>query len=187
MGPAVVRNGEPGRMESNQMVSREIRTAPLISPFSILRYWGPVCMYAGLIFFGSSVSHPPESVSSLVEKISDKILHLCEYGVLGALAYRACRHGAGARVARHAVIVAVAGCALYGLSDEIHQLFVPLRQGRSVGSGGRYRGCHARGLDLASHGAARRPVTPVASTRRARSCPIDSCRGVSPILAPFPA
>ena len=129
MGPAVVRNGEPGRMESNQMVSREIRTAPLISPFSILRYWGPVCMYAGLIFFGSSVSHPPESVSSLVEKISDKILHLCEYGVLGALAYRACRHGAGARVARHAVIVAVAGCSLYGLSDEIHQLFVPLRQG----------------------------------------------------------
>lgn len=64
-----------------------------------------------------------------MEKISDKILHLCEYGVLGALAYRACRHGAGARVARHAVIVAVAGCALYGLSDEIHQLFVPLRQG----------------------------------------------------------
>ncbi|MFZ1841932.1 MAG: VanZ family protein [Nitrospira sp.] len=32
-------------------------------------------------------------------------------------------------MARHAVVVAVAGCALYGLSDEIHQLFVPLRQG----------------------------------------------------------
>jgi len=90
---------------------------------------GPVCVYAGLIFFGSSVSNPPESVSSLMEKISDKILHLCEYGVFGALAYRACRHGAGAWVARHAVVVAVAGCALYGLSDEIHQLFVPLRQG----------------------------------------------------------
>ena len=116
-------------MESNQMVSREIRTAPLVSPFSVLRYWGPVCVYAGLIFFGSSVSNPPESVSSLMEKISDKILHLCEYGVLGALAYRACRHGAGVRAARHAVIVAVAGCALYGLSDELHQLFVPHRQG----------------------------------------------------------
>lgn len=64
-----------------------------------------------------------------MEKVSDKILHLCEYGVFGAFAYRACRHGAGAWVARHAVIVAVVGCALYGLSDEIHQLFVPLRQG----------------------------------------------------------
>jgi hypothetical protein len=99
-------------MESNQMVSREIRTAPLVSPFSVLRYWGPVCVYAGLIFFGSSVSNPPESVSSLMEKISDKILHLCEYGVFGALAYRACRHGAGAWVARHAVVVAVAGLVL---------------------------------------------------------------------------
>ncbi len=116
-------------MESNQMVSSPIRTAPLVSPVSILRYWGPVFMYAGLIFFGSSVSNPPESVSSLLEEISDKVLHLCEYGLLGALAYRACRHGAGIWVARHAVIVAVAGCALYGLSDEIHQLFVPLRQG----------------------------------------------------------
>lgn len=116
-------------MESNQMVSREIRTEPLLSLLSIVRYWGPVCLYAGLIFFGSSVSNPPESVSSLLEKISDKVLHLCEYGVLGALAYRACRHGAGAWVARHAVIVAVTGCAFYGLSDEIHQLFVPLRQG----------------------------------------------------------
>ncbi|MCS6289964.1 MAG: VanZ family protein [Nitrospira sp.] len=111
------------------MVSSEIRTEPLVSPVSILRYWGPVCSYAGLIFFGSSVSNPPESVSSLLGNISDKILHLCEYGVLGALAFRACRHGAGAWGARHAVIVAVAGCALYGLSDEIHQLFVPLRQG----------------------------------------------------------
>ncbi len=116
-------------MESNPMVSSEIGTAPLVSPFWVLRYWGPVGVYAGLIFLGSSVSHPPESVSSLLGEISDKILHLCEYGVLGTLAYRACRHGAGAWVARHAVIVAVAGCALYGLSDEIHQLFVPLRQG----------------------------------------------------------
>ena len=116
-------------MESNQMVSSEIRTEPLVSPVSIMRYWGPVCLYAGLIFFGSSVSHPPESMSSLLGEISDKVLHLCEYAVLGALTYRACRHGAGAWVARHAVVVAVAGCALYGLSDEIHQLFVPLRQG----------------------------------------------------------
>ena len=104
-------------MESNQMVSSEIRTEPLVSPFSILRYWGPVCLYAGLIFFGSSVSNPPESVSSLMEKVSDKILHLCEYGVFGAFAYRACRHGAGAWVARHAVIVAAVGRALYGLRD----------------------------------------------------------------------
>ena len=126
---ARVRRMESDGMESDRMVSSDLRTEPLVSPLSVVRYWGPVCLYAGLIFVASSMSSPPESVSSILGKVSDKVLHLCEYALLGAFAYRACRHGAGAWVAGHAVVVAVAGCALYGLSDEIHQLFVPLRQG----------------------------------------------------------
>jgi VanZ family protein len=96
---------------------------------SALRYWGPVGLYALLIFGGSSISNPPESIASVLKEISDKALHLCEYSILGALTYRACRHAAGPWVARYALIVAAAGCGLYGVSDEIHQLFVPFREG----------------------------------------------------------
>lgn len=99
---------------------------------STLRYWGPVGLYAALIFGGSSISNPPESIASVLKEISDKALHLAEYSILGALTYRACRHAAGTWAARHAVIVAVVGCGVYGLSDEVHQLFVPFRQGDSL-------------------------------------------------------
>lgn len=115
-------------MASDQIVSGEMQIGSSVTAISIVRYWGPVGLYAGLIFFGSSISSPPEAISSLLKGISDKVLHLSEYALLGALLYRACRHGAGTWMAEHAVLAAVAGSALYGLSDETHQLFVPLRE-----------------------------------------------------------
>ncbi len=93
------------------------------------RYWVPVGLYAALIFGGSSISSPPEAIASLLTKISDKVLHMLEYSLLGVLVYRACRHAAGPWVARHAMIIGWASCTLYGLSDEVHQLFVPFREG----------------------------------------------------------
>lgn len=116
-------------MEVEPTISPSARIESLNAAGSTLRYWAPVGLYAALIFGGSSISNPPEAIASLLKEISDKALHLCEYGVLGALAYRACRHAAGSWVARHAVTVAATGCALYGLSDEVHQLFVPFREG----------------------------------------------------------
>lgn len=115
-------------MASDQVVSTEMQIESSMTALSIVRYWGPVGLYAGLIFLGSSISNPPETISSLLKEISDKVLHCSEYAVLGALMYRAFRHGAGAWMARHAVLAAVVGSALYGVSDETHQLFVPLRQ-----------------------------------------------------------
>lgn len=55
----------------------------------------------------------------------DKLAHAAEYAVLGALAYRALRAAGLSR--ERALTVAVAGCALYGASDEWHQSFVPYR------------------------------------------------------------
>lgn len=115
-------------MASEHMVSADMRGGALVRPLSILRYWGPVGLYAGLIFFGSSISNPPEAISSLLKDISDKVLHFSEYALFGALIYRAARHGAGPWMAQHAVLAAMAGAALYGVSDETHQLFVPFRQ-----------------------------------------------------------
>ncbi|WHZ24890.1 MAG: hypothetical protein OJF47_004002 [Nitrospira sp.] len=115
-------------MASDQIVSTGLRMESFHRLRSIVRYWGPVWLYAALIFGGSSVSTPPEVIASVLKEISDKLLHLCEYGILGVLSYRACRHAAGPWVARHAVMTAVVGSALYGLTDEVHQLYVPFRQ-----------------------------------------------------------
>jgi VanZ family protein len=115
-------------MASDQIVSTGAGRDSLATPLSFVRYWGPLWLYAGLIFFGSSISNPPDVISSMLKEVSDKVLHFCEYAILGALSYRACRHAAGTWVAQYALMAAAAGCALYGLSDEIHQLFVPFRE-----------------------------------------------------------
>lgn len=116
-------------MAGEPTVSTSVAMGSSTAVRSVWRYWIPVGLYAALIFGGSSISSPPEAIASLLTKVSDKTLHMLEYGLLGALFCRACRHAAGPWVARHAVIVASVGCALYGLSDEIHQLFVPFREG----------------------------------------------------------
>ena len=93
---------------------------------TFLRYWGPVCGYAGLIFYLSAQSHPEEHVP-FVTHFSDKVLHAIEYAVLGALCYRALC-GSGQTVWRQqAIPAAILLASLYGLSDEVHQAFVPFR------------------------------------------------------------
>jgi len=91
-------------------------------------YWGPVCGYAGLIFYLSSQPHPEASLPSFVTLFSDKVLHVLEYAVLGGLCYRAFRWGAAASWEGWAIPLAVSVTTLYGLSDEVHQAFVPFRE-----------------------------------------------------------
>lgn len=93
-----------------------------------LRYWGPACGYAGLIFYLSSQSHPEEDLPSLFTLLSDKILHAVEYAGLGGLCYRAFRWGTNESWAQQAVLLATLTASLYGISDEVHQWFVPFRE-----------------------------------------------------------
>ena len=93
----------------------------------VWRYWLPVAAYAGLIFYLSSLSHPEEYIPSLLGELGDKVLHAMEYGVLSVLCYRAFRHGAGAWAARYALQLAIVAASTYGVTDEVHQAFVPLR------------------------------------------------------------
>ena len=95
----------------------------------VLWYWTPVVGYAGLIFSLSSLSHPEEQLPSfLLKGISDKVLHAVEYAMLALLCYRAFRWAAGPVVARQAVVLAIVTASVFGLTDEVHQLFVPLRE-----------------------------------------------------------
>ena len=91
-------------------------------------HWIPVVAYAGFIFYLSSWSALPGPTIWLLRLIGDKGLHAVEYGILGVLCYRAFRFAAGPRAARSALLLAVLVSTGYGVTDEIHQAFVPLRE-----------------------------------------------------------
>jgi len=95
----------------------------------VLWYWVPVALYAGAIFFFSAQSHPEEQLPSfLLKDVSDKVLHAVEYAIFGGLCYRAFRWGVNGQVASRALFFAIVTASLYGMTDEVHQLFVPFRE-----------------------------------------------------------
>ena len=99
--------------------------APISKSFIILKYWGPVVLYALAIVYLSSQSYPAQQLPSFIFSVSDKFLHACEYGVLGILLYRAFKHTTpNARSMGLAIICVIA----FGISDEVHQWFVPQRE-----------------------------------------------------------
>ena len=85
--------------------------------------WVPVALYCAFIFGLSSVS----AVPALPMEVGDKTAHAAVYAGLGFLVTRALGGAAGRPVTARAVVGALAFSALYGLSDETHQLFVPRR------------------------------------------------------------
>jgi VanZ family protein len=104
--------------------------------------WGPVLLWAALIFVLSSLPGSAYPHTDLPN--ADKLVHFALYGTLGALCARAlllAQRSAAARIAgqhpsmgiaRGHRVRAVAGVAtllttLYGVTDELHQLFVPGR------------------------------------------------------------
>jgi VanZ family protein len=93
-----------------------------------LVYWWPVVGCAGVIFFLSAQSHPEDQLPLfLFKEVSDKVLHAVEYGIFALLCYRAFRWGAGPVVARQAAVLAIVTASVFGLTDEVHQFFVPFR------------------------------------------------------------
>ncbi len=103
--------------------------APSTNQFALglIRYWGPVVLYAGFIFYLSSQSSFPDTLPTFVEKLGDKAHHMMAYGLFGLLWYRAFRWSAGPRSARRAALLAIVAATVYGVTDEMHQSFVPLR------------------------------------------------------------
>ena len=90
-----------------------------------LKYWGPVFLYCGIIFYLSSQSHPGRHFPSFLFGLSDKLVHAVEYGILGILLFRAFHYNTRTIASISLAII----CALaFGLSDEFHQWFVPHRQ-----------------------------------------------------------
>ena len=90
----------------------------------ILALWVPVAAYMGVIFGLSSTA----SLPALPAGISDKLAHTLVYSGLGALLVRALARGRWPRVTPLVLLGAVVVTVLYGVTDEVHQRFVPGRQ-----------------------------------------------------------
>jgi VanZ family protein len=87
-------------------------------------YWFPILVYCLLIYIQSS--HPsPQSLPDW--PFIDKLLHFACYAFLGALFVRAFNTTPIKHNLKLVVILSVLLSSLYGISDEIHQHFVPFR------------------------------------------------------------
>lgn len=101
----------------------------------LIVYWGPPVVWMLLIFLGSSfpgieadmmarkTSGVEEPVQ--IQRIKDGV-HIFEYGVLTLLLARALAHNTRTLSPKHTFLSFIIA-TFYGVSDEIHQFFVPLR------------------------------------------------------------
>lgn len=92
----------------------------------MLRYWLPVYLWAGFIFYLSSLSVVPGP--SLDIPGLDKAAHLVEYTILAILLARALTNSDSKWLSNKWGVITIGGTILYGITDEIHQYFVPLRE-----------------------------------------------------------
>ena len=95
----------------------------------IAYYWLPLVAYCVLIYIQSSYPSPQRLPSF---EFSDKLMHFGAYAVMGVLFYRAYQTLPVKSNIHLIVWLSMISASLYGISDEIHQSFVPYRDG-SIG------------------------------------------------------
>ena len=84
--------------------------------------WGPAVLWGGLLFLLSAQPALPSPPG-----VNDKQAHAAAYGVLALLCLMGLTGWRWRRVAGASVLAAFVLAVLYGISDEIHQAFVPGR------------------------------------------------------------
>ncbi len=77
-----------------------------------------------MIFYVSGKSKPLPEVAI---PFFDKFMHFAEFALFGFLASRAFRSSRNKKLTDNFLSLAIIVSVLYGLSDEIHQIFVPNR------------------------------------------------------------
>ncbi len=88
-------------------------------------YWFPVLFYCLVIFVQSSYPSPKE-IPHVPHM--DKVLHFAAYALLGLLFLRGFRHSRFGSEYGFAIAASIVLTGLYGVSDELHQYFVPYRE-----------------------------------------------------------
>jgi len=90
--------------------------------------WLPTIFYMAMIFYFSSLSKP---VPYELPKHADKVIHILEYAILGFLMSYSIRNSG----ANNFFSLGVLFSSVYGMTDEIHQLFVFMRDASVVDVG----------------------------------------------------
>jgi len=96
--------------------------------------WLVVVLWMGAIFYLSAQPDLPHHPEAALDVVIKKLAHVTEYGVLVALAWWAWRDDHGVASWR-AFLFAFGLAALYAISDEAHQYFVPGRNPQPVDVG----------------------------------------------------
>jgi VanZ family protein len=90
-----------------------------------LIYWLPLILYCLFIYI-QSANPSPEQIPSI--PFFDKVLHFAAYGIMGILFYRAYQTLRIKNNIKMLMLLSMVSASLYGISDEIHQSFVPFRE-----------------------------------------------------------
>ena len=81
-----------------------------------------------MIFLGSSHSNVVLSESPSRDNLMKNLGHIIEYALLGFLIFRALSSEKGDTLtSRYVWLWSLTGAILYGVTDEVHQMFVPTR------------------------------------------------------------
>ncbi len=91
---------------------------------TLILCWIPTAGWMGVIFFLSTL---PESATPGRGILPDKVCHAGEYFILAFFILFALQRTTWVRFSS-SFWITLAWSAVYGLSDEIHQLYVPTRQ-----------------------------------------------------------
>ena len=97
------------------------------SDWDVWLRWLSLCLWLGVIYFGSSQQGVSAVPSYWLDWVIKKSLHLIEYGLLGILLWRVLQVYLADRAGRWWAWMLV---LMFASSDEIHQLWVPSRTGR---------------------------------------------------------
>jgi VanZ family protein len=90
---------------------------------NFLKYWLPVILFLGLIFFFSSRPTPTVSAVDWGDFLFKKTIHFFEFGTLSLLFYRVF-HNTTSWTIKKVALWAIVLTVLYAVSDEFHQSFI---------------------------------------------------------------
>lgn len=96
---------------------------------TILSYWLPPFIWMGIIFYMSSQKSVAMTTNVTTDFVTFKTLHMVEYALLFFLFYRAFQSLKYIQKNLYEVY-AFSIAIFYSLTDELHQLNIPTRQGR---------------------------------------------------------
>ena len=95
-----------------------------------IKYWLPLIIYLVLIFYTSSLplNNPQEKEIKKTFGIPNDVYeHVIGYGFLAIISYRLFANSKNKFINKKAITFAILFTILYGIIDEIHQIFVPTR------------------------------------------------------------